>query len=215
MATGGLRPISLSMTIFRPYVLALGVALAGGPCGTAWADGSSVKEDAGPTSGYTLRYQFDPNAPAAHPSVPPEPVHVPDAAAPSLPDIPPMKLGPVQAGLDSNRLGAHAGTSARGLNLQAGMDAADPLSLTSPTGRVNLGVEPGVLPRGMGLSLEASNPLDLTAKPGDPTAFANGGRMTLRGDLPVGTGSDLSVEARQDRSADTNREVYLRYKMGW
>lgn len=215
LAPGGLHPISFAMKILRPPVLATGLGLATVLSGAAWADGSTTYEDGGPAPGYTLRYQFDPNALAAQPDAPPEPVHIPDLATPSLPDIPPVHLGPVQAGVDPKRLGAYAGTNARGLNLQAGMDAADPLSLTTPTGRVNLGVEPGLLPRGMGLSLEASNPLDLTAKPGDPTAFATGGRMTLRGDLPVGTGRDLSLEARQDNAADASREVYLRYKMGW
>lgn len=167
--------------------------------------------------GYSLLHQYDPNASVARPGARPDPVRVPKAPAPSVPQLDPLNLGPVQAGIDTNRMGAYAGTQSNGISLEATMDAPNVIySPTNTTGRLSLGVDPSVMPHGLGLSLEAASPLDLTAKPGDPTAFANG-TMSLRGDLPVGNGSDLSLEARRQGNSgnDSNREVYLRYKMGW
>lgn len=205
----------------RTSILSAACGLLGLACPvSAFADAvpdSSASENIG-EYGYSLQHQFDPNAAIAGPDALPDPVHIPALPDPTLPQLAPLNLGPLQAGIDPSRMGAFAGTQSHGLSLEATMDA--PNLITSPsttTGRLSLGIAPSVLPQGLGLSLEAASPVDLTARPGDPTAFTGTGTMSLRGDLPVGNGSDLSVEARRDALGgnDSNREVYLRYKLGW
>ena len=181
------------------------------------APAQDISESAG-EPGYSLQHHFDPNAAIARPNLIPDPVRVPAAPAPTVPQLAPLNLGPVQAGIDTSRMGAYAGTRSNGLNLEATMDAPNLItSPTSTTGRLSLGIEPSILPHGLGVSVEAASPMDLSTRPGDSSAFAKDGTMTLRGDLPVGDGSDLSLEARRNGASGNalNREVYLRYKLGW
>ncbi len=181
------------------------------------APAQDIGESAG-ESGYSLHHYVDPNAAIARPDLVPDPVRVPAAPVLTVPQLAPLNLGPVQAGIDTGRMGAFAATRSNGLNVEATMDAPNLITApTSTTGRLSLGIEPSILPHGLGLSVEAARPMDLSAPPGDSTAFAKSGTMTLRGDLPVGDGSDLSLEARRNAASGNalNREVYLRYKLGW
>lgn len=193
------------MTYRLTIALGLGLAVlasAGWP-GFALADPLASPPRAG-----AIDLQHTPEFPAlSQPGVSIAPLPgpaVPPPAAPRLPDTPAIGLGPLDA-----TVGLPAAAKGNDLPL--------------PEGRLRMGLTDALpTPSGALLQLEAARPFDLglSRMLGTDAGVedASAPRLTLRGEVPAGADSAVSLEAHETMRArveEAERQIQLRLKMGW